>query len=72
MGDGAGRPLLDDDPAVALVQLAAERAPRYAEVADLVVDVDDLTPEAVADRIVETVGAAGEGARTPATPPEAG
>ena len=59
VGDGSGRPLLDNDPATALVRLAAERAPRYAEVADLVIDVDDLTPAEVAARIVDAVAGAG-------------
>jgi shikimate kinase len=52
VGDGAGRPLLGDDPASALVELDRVRRPIYAELADLVVDVDDLTPEEVADRVL--------------------
>ena len=44
---GSHRPLLDDDPAAVLEQLAAARRPYYEEVADAVVDVDDLTPEQV-------------------------
>ncbi len=55
VGDGTGRPLLGDDPAGAMVHLAAVRAPHYAEVADLVIDVDDLSPAAVADVIIESV-----------------
>jgi len=55
VGDGTGRPLLGTDPAANLVHLAAERAPHYAAVADLVLDVDDLTPEQVAERIVRAV-----------------
>ncbi len=57
VGDGAGRPLLDDDPARVLATLSAERAPLYEEVADLIIDVDDLTPEAVATAIIEKVAA---------------
>jgi len=53
VGDGAGRPLLDDDPEAVMVRLNEVRAPLYAEVADLVIDVDDLSPEAVAARIIE-------------------
>lgn len=34
------RPLLDDDPTATIERLLAERAPLYAEVADLVVDVE--------------------------------
>jgi shikimate kinase len=52
VGDGAGRPLLGDDPAEAMVRLNAVRAPLYAEVADLVIDVDDLPAEEVAGRIL--------------------
>ncbi len=57
VGDGAGRPLLGDDPAEAVVRLHAVRAPFYEEVADLVVDVDDLEPDEVAERILAAVGA---------------
>ena len=57
VGDGAGRPLLGDDPAAALVRLNAVRAPLYAEVADIVIDVDDLTPGAIADRIIDAMDA---------------
>jgi shikimate kinase len=52
VGDGVGRPLLGDDPAAAMVRLAAERAPFYAEVADAVIDVDELSPDEVADRVI--------------------
>jgi shikimate kinase len=55
VGDGAGRPLLGDDPAEAMVRLNEVRAPLYAEVADLVIDVDDLPPKAVAALIVEAL-----------------
>jgi shikimate kinase len=49
------RPLLDDDPAETLARLDAERRPLYEEVADVIVDVDDLTPDQVAARIGEEV-----------------
>jgi len=52
VGTGAGRPLLADDPAGRLVELDAVRRPLYEEVADVVVDVDDLDPPRVADRIL--------------------
>ena len=52
VGDGVGRPLLGDDPAAAMVRLSVERAPFYAEVADLVIDVDELPAEEVARRIL--------------------
>jgi shikimate kinase len=69
VGDGVGRPLLNEGPAEALVRLSEVRAPLYAEVADLVIDVDDLDPEAVADRIVDAMDAA---ATSTATPGKAG
>jgi shikimate kinase len=51
---GAHRPLLDEDPATVLHRLSAERGDLYGDVADVVVDVDDLTP----DQAVECVLAA--------------
>jgi shikimate kinase len=56
---GAGhRPLLDADPAGTLARLAEERRPLYEEVADAVVDVDGLAPDAVADAVLRCAGAA--------------
>lgn len=49
------RPLLADDPAGTLERLAGERRRLYEEVADHVIDVDDLEPEEVAARILELV-----------------
>jgi shikimate kinase len=57
VGDGAGRPLLGGDPATALTRLNSVRAPLYAEVADVVLDVDDLSPAAVVDRIIDAMDA---------------
>lgn len=51
VGTGRGRPLLGDDPVAALARLEAERRPLYAEVADVVVDVDHLSPDQAAERI---------------------
>jgi shikimate kinase len=53
-GDG-DRPLLDGDPGGNLERLSAERAAWYDEVADLVVDVDDLDPSQVVDAVVEAL-----------------
>lgn len=71
VGDGAGRPLLGDDPSKAMQRLYAERAPLYGEVADLVIDVDDLAPDQAVARILGMVGDDGAGAlpRTEAHPP---
>ena len=54
---GSNRPWLRDDPRVALAALYAGRAGLYASVADLVVDVDTLPPEAVAVRIAAALTA---------------
>jgi shikimate kinase len=47
VGSAAHRPLLDEDPAGVLERLDALRRPLYEEVADVVVDIDDLTPDQV-------------------------
>ena len=52
VGRGDGRPLLGDDPAAALARLYPQRQPLYEDIADVVVDVDDVRPEAVVDSIV--------------------
>lgn len=53
VGLGATRPLLLGNIRSTLKRLLDERAPLYREVAEVVVDTDDLTPEQVADRVVE-------------------
>ena len=52
VGAGHGRPLLGDDPAAALARLDEERRPIYAAMADVVVDVERLTPEQAVEQIV--------------------
>jgi shikimate kinase len=52
VGDGRGRPLLGGDPAAALAELDEVRRPFYAEVADVVVDVDGLPTGEVVDQVV--------------------
>ena len=52
VGTGAGRPLLSEGPAAALARLTEARAPLYAELADIVFDVDRMSPPQVVDRIV--------------------
>ena len=68
VGDGAGRPLLGDDPAEAMVRLFEERAPYYAEVADAVIDVEGLPAELVADRVMAAAGLGAAEERTGAAP----
>jgi shikimate kinase len=63
VGDGRGRPLLAGDAAAELARLSAVRAPLYAELADVTVDVDRATPEEVADSVLEAVAARERGPR---------
>lgn len=53
VGTGTGRPLLDGDPASRLVALDAVRRPLYETLAQVTIDVDDLTPSEVVERILE-------------------
>jgi shikimate kinase len=55
IGDDKERAWLQPDPATALRRLAEGRAALYAEVADLTIDVDDLTAEVAAERIVSAL-----------------
>lgn len=56
VGSGAGRPLLDVDPAGSMARLDAERRPLYERVADIAVDVDDLDVRQVVDAITGRLG----------------
>lgn len=49
---GSDRPWLGDDPRAALAALYAGRADLYLSVASFVIDVDDLPPPVVAERII--------------------
>lgn len=57
VGSGRGRPLLSGDVAGNLARLYDQRRPIYGELADVIVDVDALTPEAVVDDIVRRLPA---------------
>lgn len=57
-GGPGHRPLLEHDPEGVLKRLDVERRPLYQEVADVVVDVDDVAPGAVADQVLEAIGEA--------------
>lgn len=52
VGTADHRPLLGDDPRAALELLYVVRQPFYEELADIVVDVDTISPEAAVDKIV--------------------
>jgi shikimate kinase len=56
VGADAARPLLADDPLGRLRALAAERTVLYREIADVIVDVDDATPEQVVSAIDSALG----------------
>lgn len=49
---GDHRPLLAEDPEGTLARLNEERRPLYEEVADIVVDVDELDPDSTVERIL--------------------
>jgi len=55
VGGGAGRPLLERDPAGTLAKLDAARRPVYQALADGVVDVDATRPHEATDRVVHLV-----------------
>jgi shikimate kinase len=65
VGAGAGRPLLRADPPQVLAELDAVRRPYYAEMADAVIDVDALSPAAVAERVVDLVRPRADGGGGP-------
>jgi len=52
VGMGVSRPLLLGNVRATLVTLLNERAPLYAEVADLTIDTDGMSPQQVTDAIV--------------------
>lgn len=53
VGTGEGRPLLGRDPLQSLTRLYQQRRHLYAEVADMVIEVDTLTTEQAVERILE-------------------
>lgn len=57
VGRGSGRPLLAAGPEAALARLSDERSSIYADLSDLVFDVDTLSPPQVVDRIIEAMKA---------------
>jgi len=61
VGDGRTRPLLGDDPSVVLARLYPERARLYEELAEVVVDVDDLPGDRVVERVARIVEERGLG-----------
>jgi shikimate kinase len=58
VGSGAGRPILAGDPTTVLARLFTERAPVYAEVAGVVVDVDDRPTRSVVSEVIRGLSTA--------------
>jgi shikimate kinase len=56
--EGTYRPWLGDDPEATLRKLYVGREPLYEKMADLVLDVDDTTPDVDAQRILDALRAA--------------
>jgi shikimate kinase len=56
VGDGRGRPLLEHDPARSIARLEHQRRPVYAALAHLAIDVDQLPPAMVAERVLGRLG----------------
>lgn len=54
VGTGAERPALGGDPRATLARIDADRRPFYRQVADLVVDVDGVAPDAAAQTIISS------------------
>ena len=63
IGMDGPRPLLVDAPRAAWTRLMEERRPVYTALAELVVTTTDLTPDEVADRILEHLQEHPEGTR---------
>lgn len=61
------RPLLGTDPLGVLTAMAVDRAGLYASVADMTVDVDDLGPDQIVERILSARTAVGDGTTGPVT-----
>jgi shikimate kinase len=53
--EGTYRPWLGNDPEATMRKLYEGRKPLYEKLADLIIDVDQLTPDLVADRILEAL-----------------
>jgi shikimate kinase len=64
VGTGAGRPLLDEDPAGAITDLYQVRRPLYESVATVTLDVNGLTPDQLVDALLADEGLAGRGIRS--------
>lgn len=68
VGSGQGRPLLDADPATALLELYEARRPLYESVAQITVDVDGRSPGEVVDELLADARLAAAGIGTGGAP----
>jgi shikimate kinase len=69
-GDGAGRPLLEGDVAGIMTRLERERRPVYETLAEVIVDVDDVAPEVIVERVLAALAEhRGGGSSSTATTP---
>lgn len=68
VGTGAGRPWLGDDPGGAIARLDAERRPLYRALADVVVDVDGVSPAGICEQTLRRLAAAFPGSARCAAP----
>jgi 5-deoxy-5-amino-3-dehydroquinate synthase len=64
---GDHRPLLDDDPRAAMVQMQRDREPLYREVADVVIDTTGRSPDEVANEVLALVTRSRGGATSDVT-----
>lgn len=58
VGAGAGRPWLQPDPVAALARLYRGREELYRQAATLIIDVDERSPDEVAEQILTALAAA--------------
>lgn len=56
VGSGEGRPWLQPDPAAALARLHRGREELYRQAATLILDVDDATPDELAEAVLAGLG----------------
>ncbi len=64
VGTGAGRPLLDEDPAGVIADLYRVRRPLYEAVAAVTLDVNGLTPHQLVDVLLAEEALVGRGIRS--------
>jgi shikimate kinase len=56
VGAGEGRPRLGANPEEAIRELYEQRRPMYELIADVVIDVDDIAPDVVSNRVLVATG----------------